>query len=75
MSYLLVFLGFLAVFTLSMKIMGRNVMETIVPPYESSGRNLGSLMEEIIAEPEKFERNINENIRRSGERVWIDWRN
>ena len=57
------------------EIIGRNVMETIVPAYESSGRNLGSLMEEIIAQPEKFERNINENVRRSGERAWIDWRN
>ena len=57
------------------EIMGRSVMETIVPPYESSGRNLESLMEEIIADPKKFERNINENIRRGGDRVWIDWRN
>jgi signal transduction histidine kinase len=32
-------------------------------------------MEEILANPKKFERNINENIRRNGERVWIDWTN
>ena len=57
------------------EITGRSVMTTIVPAVESSGRNLESLMEDIIADPVKFEHNINENIRRNGERVWIDWRN
>jgi PAS domain S-box-containing protein len=57
------------------EITGRSVMETIVPAVESSGRNLGSLMEDIIADPEKFEHSINENLRRGGDRVWIDWRN
>ena len=28
-----------------------------------------------LRRPQKFERNINENIRRNGERVWIDWTN
>jgi len=32
-------------------------------------------MDEIVGNPEKFERNINENMRRNGERVWIDWNN
>jgi signal transduction histidine kinase len=32
-------------------------------------------MEEICANPKKFERNTNENVRRNGERVWIDWTN
>ena len=33
------------------------------------------LMEDICANPAKYERNINENILKSGERVWIDWTN
>ncbi len=57
------------------EIIGRNVLETIVPENDSRGRNLGSLMEEFLADPQNFEHNINENIRRNGERVWIDWRN
>jgi PAS domain S-box-containing protein len=57
------------------EILGRHVLGTIVPGKENSGRDLRSLMEEILADPQKFERNINENMRRNGERVWIDWTN
>jgi PAS domain S-box-containing protein len=57
------------------EILGRHVIGTIVPENESTGRNLGPLMEEICTDPQKFERNINENMRRNGERVWIDWTN
>lgn len=57
------------------EILGRHVIGTIVPENESTGRDLRPLMEEILADPQKFERNINENIRRNGERVWIDWTN
>jgi PAS domain S-box-containing protein len=57
------------------EIVGRHVLGTIVPEGESTGRDLGPLMEAICREPRSFERNINENIRRNGERVWIDWTN
>jgi PAS domain S-box-containing protein len=57
------------------EILGRHVVGTIVPENESTGRNLGLLMKEILKNPQKFERNINENMRRNGERVWIDWTN
>jgi PAS domain S-box-containing protein len=57
------------------EILGRNVIGTIVPEDKGTGRNLRSLMEEILRDPQKFERNINENMRRNGERVWIDWTN
>ncbi|MBN1827939.1 MAG: PAS domain S-box protein [Deltaproteobacteria bacterium] len=57
------------------EILGRHVLETIVPEIDSSGRDLHLLMEEICADPQKHETNINENMRRNGERVWIDWRN
>ena len=57
------------------EIIGRSILETIIPEYDSSGKYLGSLMEEIFADPLIFEYNINENVRRNGERVWIDWRN
>jgi len=46
-----------------------------VPPRESSGRDLQALMERICADPKSFEHNVNENMRRNGERVWIDWSN
>ncbi|MBX7218989.1 MAG: PAS domain S-box protein [Blastocatellia bacterium] len=57
------------------EILGRHILETIVPPQESSGRDLSHLMELIRTKPEAFEQNVNENIRRTGERVWVAWTN
>jgi PAS domain S-box-containing protein len=57
------------------EIVGRHVLGTIVPDIESGGRDLRQLMDAICAAPEAFEQNINENMRRNGERVWIAWTN
>ena len=57
------------------EIVGRHVMGTIVPSTESGGRDLRRLIEEICARPEDFEHNVNENVRRNGDRVWIAWTN
>ncbi len=57
------------------EIVGRHLVGTLVPEEDSKGRKLRPLIEELCADPRKFERNINENVRRNGERVWIDWTN
>jgi PAS domain S-box-containing protein len=57
------------------EILGRHVVGTIVPEAESTGRDLSPLMDKITAHPEDFEKNINENMRRNGDRVWISWTN
>ncbi len=57
------------------EILGRHVMTTIVPPTESSGRDLQQLIADICANPSAFEQNINENVRRDGRRVWVAWTN
>ena len=57
------------------EILGKNVVGTIVPETEFTGRDLALLMEEICHDPAKFEDNENENIKRNGERVWIAWKN
>jgi PAS domain S-box-containing protein len=57
------------------EIVGHHVMDTIVPATDSGGRDLGPLMDEILADPKAFERNINENMRRNGQRVWVAWTN
>jgi len=57
------------------EIRGRHVVGTIVPETESDGRGLQQLIDEICANPVAFEQNINENVRRNGERVWIAWTN
>lgn len=57
------------------EIVGRNVIGTIVPETETSGRDLRTLMADILAHPERHETNVNENMRKNGERVWIAWTN
>jgi PAS domain S-box-containing protein len=57
------------------EILGRNVIGTIVPEVESSGRNLKALIKDLGHHPEKYNNNENENMRKNGERVWVAWTN
>jgi PAS domain S-box-containing protein len=57
------------------EIVGRHVIGTIVPANDSGGQDLGELMDEILSDPAAFEQNVNENVLRSGERVWVAWTN
>jgi PAS domain S-box-containing protein len=57
------------------EIVGRNVIGTIVPQAESSGRDLAAMIKNIGRHPERYLNNENENQRRNGERVWIAWTN
>lgn len=57
------------------EILGKNVVGTIVPETEFTGRDLVHLMEEICRDPARFKDNENENVKRNGERVWIAWKN
>ena len=59
----------------SEEILGRHAVGTIVPITDSTGRNLSLLIDQILADPNAFEQNVNENMRRSGERVVIAWTN
>ena len=57
------------------ELLGRSVIGTIVPEAETGGRDLVQMIGDLAAHPERYERNENENIRRTGERVWIAWTN
>jgi PAS domain S-box-containing protein len=57
------------------EILGKNVVGTIVPPTESSGRDLGQMIARLLSHTEEFQENENENITRDGSRVWIHWSN
>jgi PAS domain S-box-containing protein len=57
------------------ELIGRNVVGTIVPRTESSGRDLARLMDDIQRDPEAFKDNENENITKDGRRVWVRWAN
>ena len=56
-------------------IVGRSVLGLIVPDTESSGRDLVAMIHDLLAHPERYIANENENMRRDGERLWITWRN
>lgn len=57
------------------EILSRNVIGAIIPEKDCSGRDLTCMVEDIGKDPEKYKNNENENMLRSGERVWIAWTN
>jgi len=46
-----------------------------VAPADSSGRDLKAMIDDMAMHPAEYVENKNENILRSGERVWIAWTN
>lgn len=57
------------------ELLGKNVLGTIVPEHDSTGRDLANFFRELCAHPERHRASINENVLRGGERVWINWAN
>ncbi|HMA05908.1 MAG TPA: PAS domain S-box protein [Methanomicrobiales archaeon] len=57
------------------EILGKNVIGTIVPPTESSGRDLEQMIARLLSHTEEYESNENENITKEGRRVWVRWSN
>ena len=57
------------------EVLGRNVVGTIVPATESSGRDLAVLLERLCTDPTPYQDNENENITRDGRHVWMRWTN
>jgi PAS domain S-box-containing protein len=53
----------------------RNIIGTIVPETESSGRDLSDLVRNIVEHAEFYKFNENENVRKNGERIWVSWTN
>ncbi len=57
------------------EILGRQVVGTIVPQTETSGRDLAAMIRDLLQNPGRYASNENENMRRGGERVWVAWTN
>ncbi|HPB14594.1 MAG TPA: PAS domain S-box protein [Smithellaceae bacterium] len=57
------------------EIVGKNLIGTIVPKMESSGRDLAAFMVSVCRNPGEHTVNENENIKKDGSRVWILWTN
>ncbi|MBM9537284.1 PAS domain-containing protein [Desulfobulbus alkaliphilus] len=57
------------------EVLGRSVMETIVPKTDITGVDLHNMILDIVRHPDSYAQNENENMRRDGSRVWISWTN
>jgi len=57
------------------ELIGQPALGTIVPERETTGRDLAAMITAIVANPDRFHFNTNENMRKNGERVWIEWTN
>ena len=57
------------------ELVGKNVVGTIVPPIEGSGRDLAEHIQDVCKHPERHQSDENENMRKDGSRVWISWTN
>jgi PAS domain S-box-containing protein len=52
------------------ELLGKSVM-LVVPKTES----LGKMVDDIVEDPDSYQINVNENIKKSGEIVWVEWHN
>ncbi|GAX41461.1 serine/threonine protein kinase and signal transduction histidine kinase with GAF and PAS/PAC sensor [Tolypothrix sp. NIES-4075] len=60
------------------QILGRTLLETIVPEIETSGRNLKQFIHNVYynrLDPTSYLQMENENLCRDGRRVWVAWSN
>ncbi|WP_461210193.1 PAS domain S-box protein [Desulfocurvus sp. DL9XJH121] len=57
------------------EILGHNIVGTIVPRLETTGRDLGRLIAKLTRDPDQFRQIENENMCKDGTRVWVSWTN
>ncbi|MBD3197226.1 MAG: PAS domain S-box protein [Candidatus Lokiarchaeota archaeon] len=59
----------------SVELIGKKVVGTILPVNEKSSKKFNQMLEDILEYPNKYISTSNENITKSGEKVWISWSN
>ena len=57
------------------EILGRSLLDTILPTVRSNGRSIESDIRDFFLNPDKFKIQEVENVRRNGERVQVTWTN
>jgi PAS domain S-box-containing protein len=57
------------------EIIGKSAIGTIVDPADLSENSLAIIIRDCAAEPDKYFKHENQNIRRNGEKAWVAWRN
>ncbi len=57
------------------EIIGKKLLDTILPSTDSLGRDISSKLKEFFENPEKYATNEIENLCRNGRRAWVAWTN
>jgi PAS domain S-box-containing protein len=57
------------------EMIGKNALGTIIPESDSAGRDLEAMLDDLLRHPEEYRTNVHENMRKSGELVWVSWTN
>jgi len=53
----------------------RNFVGTIIPEKDSAGKDMGVILAAAIKNPEEYSKIECENMKKNGERVWVQWTN
>jgi PAS domain S-box-containing protein len=56
-------------------IKGKQLMGTILPEKETTGRDLKKMINDITTNPLEYKNNLNQNVCSDGTRVWVSWTN
>ncbi|MBI9075855.1 MAG: PAS domain S-box protein [Desulfatibacillum sp.] len=57
------------------EVLGRSMLETILPKEDTLGRDMVAMMDRFLSDPERFRTNDHENAKKNGDRVWVMWTN
>ncbi len=57
------------------ELLGKPLLGTFIPERESTGRNLEEMVKDIVANPQNYVSNENENVKMNRERVLVQWSN
>ncbi|AIE75918.1 MULTISPECIES: diguanylate cyclase [unclassified Synechocystis] len=57
------------------EMVGRSVLDSLVPKTSSAGKDLEAMMADICLNPQVYHYNENENVKKNGDRVWVAWTN
>jgi PAS domain S-box-containing protein len=57
------------------EILGKNIVGSIVPDRDLSGRSMADLVKDMGVHPDRHATSEIENMRRNGERAWVSWTN
>lgn len=57
------------------ELLGSSLQDTLLPEFESTGRNLWELHKQVFANPGSSKKVVCEAVKKDGRRVWLEWTN